>query len=100
MAVSIGASDPATVINVQVEGMTQGSDGSLEVLAASQDTGPYTARPFISVDQNSFPLNSGASQTVTATVQVPQNVGDGQRFAMITIQTQPVPGIGVSTLWL
>ena len=98
MAVSIGASDPATVINVQVEGMTQGSDGSLEVLAASQDTGSYTARPFISVDQNSFPLNSGASQTVTATVQVPQNVGDGQRFAMITIQTQPVPGIGVSTL--
>jgi hypothetical protein len=98
MTVSIGTGDPATVITVQLEGMTQGSDGTLETLAAAQDTGPYTARPFITIDQNSFPLNPGDSQIVTATIQIPQDVGAGQRFAMITLQTQPVPGVGVNTI--
>ena len=98
MVVSLATTDPATVITVQVDGMTQGSDGSLETLPSSQDTGPYTARPFISIDQNSFPLNPGDSQTVTATIQVPQDVGAGQRFAMITLQTQAVPGAGINTI--
>jgi hypothetical protein len=96
--VSIAASDPATMINLQVEGMTQAPDGTLGALAASEDTGSYTARPFISIDQNSFPLNPGASQTVTATIQVPQDVGAGQRFAMINLQTQATPGNGVNTI--
>ena len=55
MTVSNPSADPATVITVRVEGMTQGSDGSLETLPAAQDTGPYTARPFITLDQNSLP---------------------------------------------
>jgi hypothetical protein len=98
MTVSNPSADPATVITVRVEGMTQGSDGSLETLPAAQDTGPYTARPFITLDQNSLPLNPGDSHTVTATIQVPQDVGAGQRFAMITLQTQPVPGVGINTI--
>ena len=96
--VSIGASDPATVITVQVDGMTQAPDGTLGVLTPSQDTGSYTARPFITVDQTSFPLNPGASQTINATIQVPQDVGAGQRFAMINIQTQATPGNGINTI--
>ena len=96
--VSIGASDPATVITVQVEGMTQGSDGTMETLSSSQDTGSYSARQFITLDQSSFPLAPGGSQKVTATIQVPQNAGDGQRFAMINIQTQATPGNGVNTI--
>ena len=98
MSVSIAATDPATVITVLVEGMTQSPQGTLESLAASQDTGLYTARTFITVDQNSFPLEPGASQKLTATIQIPQDVGAGQRFAMINIQTQAAPGNGINTI--
>lgn len=92
MTVSIGASDPATTITVQVAGVSQSSSGGYILLDSAQDTSQYSARTFVSVDQSSFQLQPGGSQDVTATVQVPQNVGDGARFAVINFATLPSAG--------
>jgi hypothetical protein len=98
MTISIGATDPATGIAVQVEGLTQAPDGTNGPLAPAEDTGPYSARSFISIDKNSFQLEPGASQDVTATINIPQNVGAGGRYAMIHFATQSTPGAEVNIL--
>lgn len=92
MTVSIGNTDRATDITVQVMGMAQFPDGAFGALAASQDTSPYSARQFITVDKSSFHLEPGGSQDVTATIQVPQDVGAGGRYAIINMATQATPG--------
>ena len=98
MTVSIGSNDPATNISVQVYGVQQSLQGAYIPLNASQDTGPYSARTFTTVDNSSFHLEPGGSQDMTATIQIPQDVGDGGRYAVITIQTQPVPGVGINII--
>jgi hypothetical protein len=95
MVVSIASTDPATDIVVQVMGMTQSPDGVNGALPASNDTGPYSARSFITVDKSSFHLTPGASQQVVATIQVPQDVGAGGRYAMINIATGTAGGAGI-----
>ena len=96
MTVGIGKDDPATNISVQVEGIVQSLDGTNGSLAASEDTSPYTARSFISVDKSSFLLEPGVSQDVTATINIPQDIGAGGRYAIIHIVTEPPAGGSVS----
>jgi hypothetical protein len=94
MTVSIGSNDPATDIAVQVTGVAQNPDGGYILLDASQDTGPYSARQFVSIDNSSFHLEPGSLQDITATIHVPQNVGNGGRYAMINIVTTPMARAG------
>ena len=94
MVVSISSADPATDIVVQVMGLTQTPDGVNQDISVSEDTSQYSALSFISVDKNSFHLDPGASDTVTATIQIPQNVGNGGRYAMINISEQSPGGPG------
>jgi len=96
MTLSIAATDPATDVQIQVMGVTQSSDGNLQPLDASQDTGNYSARSFVTVDKSTVHLEPGVPQDVTATIQVPQDVGDGGRYAIIHIATQPTGGGGVT----
>jgi hypothetical protein len=100
MTVSIGAADPATQITAQVTGVAQSLQGGYELLDAAQDTGPYSARTFVTLSTSSFELQPSGSQSITATIQVPQNVGAGARFAIINFATQPVAGgsgVGIIT---
>jgi hypothetical protein len=94
MTVSIGNDDPATDIAVQGLGMVEYADGSLGALTPSEDNDIYSARSFITLDKDSFHLEPGGSENVTATIQIPQDVGAGGRYAMINIKTQAVPGGG------
>ena len=98
MTVSIASADPAADISVQVYGMTQTPSGGYQLLNASQDTGAFSSRTFVSVDNSSFHLEPGASHVLTVTVSVPQDVGVGGRYAMIHIATQPVSQGGVAMI--
>jgi hypothetical protein len=98
MAVSIAAADPAADMSVQVAGLNQFPNGGYELLDASHDTSEYSARQFVTVDKTSFHLDPGVPQELTATVQVPPDVGAGGRYAMIHIATKPAAGAGVSML--
>ena len=101
MSVSVGATDPATDVSVSVDGVAQTSNGTYILLDAADDTNPDTARPFITVDTNSFHLDPGQSQDVTATITVPQDASLAGYFAVIQISTPPVvnngSNVGIST---
>ncbi len=97
MTVSLGDGDPATEITVQVGGIGQSLDGAYYLLEAPEDTS-YSARQFITVDKESFHLEPGAPQDITATIHIPQDVGTGGRYALINIKAGPVGEGQVATV--
>jgi hypothetical protein len=87
---SIGSSDQAMDMPIQVYGMGQSSDGTYTLLDADHDTSQYSARSFITIDKSSIHLDPGGMEIVTVTIQVPQNTTEGGRFAIIYFASQPV----------
>ncbi len=96
MTVAIDSGDAATEVSVAVAGVQQFSNGGYELLDASRDTSDYSARGFVTVDKAAFHLEPGGSENITATVIVPQDVGDGGRYAMIHVAAKPADTSGVA----
>ena len=94
MNVSIGLNTPATTVTVDIDGVAQSNNGTYILLDAAQDTSPDTARPFISVNKNSFQLQPGGSQDLVATITIPQGASLGGYFAVIHISNPPVAESG------
>jgi len=94
MNVSIGANAPTTTVTVDIDGVAQSSNGTYILLDAAEDTNPDTARPFVSVNTNSFQLQPGGSQDVVATIAVPQDATLGGYFACIHISNPPIAQSG------
>jgi hypothetical protein len=90
MTVSIGANETPMDLTVDVLGLGQTAQQSNTGLAPEKDTSPYSARTFITVSPQTFHLAPGGSQDVKAMITVPQNVGDGGRYAMITVRNAPI----------
>ncbi len=94
MMVKLGQQDQAMDMAVDVMGFGSSPDGSPQGIGVVQDTSPYSARSFITVDKRSFHLEPGGSQDIVATIVVPANVGEGGRYAIIYIHEQPPAGGG------
>jgi hypothetical protein len=92
LAISLGTGEAASNISIEVLGFGQAAEGMYTRLPADQDTGPYTARPFVSVEAPSVRLEPGQRKDFDATVKVPATVGDGGRYALIFIR--PAAGQG------
>ena len=90
MNVSTNPGDPPMDLMVDVLGLAQNPELSSFGISPEKDTNPYSARTFITVSPKTFHLEPGGSQVVTATITVPQNVGDGGRYAMLTIRNAPI----------
>ena len=101
MKVSIGPNNAATNVTIEVDGVAQASNGTYILLDAAQDTNPDTARPFVTVNTNSFQLQPGGSQDLVATINVPQDASLAAYFACIHIYNPPVvesgSNVGIST---
>jgi hypothetical protein len=69
--------------------------GAPQGLEPAEDTSPYSARSFITVNKSSFQLNPGKSQDIIATIAVPANVDAGGRFAIIYVHQQ-TPAAGTN----
>ncbi len=89
ITVSTKATDPSADIVIDTWGFGQTAGKSYSTLSASEDTSPYSARKFITLDTASFHLNPGESKTITATIALPGNVGDGGRYAIISLHNAP-----------
>jgi hypothetical protein len=89
MTVGTKDEDQPMDILVDVGAVRQSLDGGYQLLQASEDTGPYSARQFITLDKSSFHLEPGDSQDVIATIYIPEDVGAGGRYAVINIHNQP-----------
>jgi hypothetical protein len=80
-------------ITVEARGFAQTIDGSNIELTAAADTGPYSARQYITqIDNPSFHLEPGASAVINVTIQVPQDISSGTRYAIIYIHSLPTGG--------
>jgi hypothetical protein len=82
--------DPAMDLLVDVRGLGQTPQGAIQALEASEDTSPYSARSFITLDKSSIHLEPGDSQEVVATLRVPEDATAGGRYAVIYLHTQPM----------
>lgn len=92
MVVSIGEKAPAYDLKVEVMGLGQGPDGSIQPVAPDKDVAAFSARQWVTVDKASFHLEPGRSQDLTATITVPNELGEGGRYAVVYISTVPKPG--------
>lgn len=99
ITVNIGTTGIPTDIMVQVGGIKQAPDGTVQFISASADTSQYSASQFISVDNRSLYLEPGVPQDIIATIRIPKNVGEGGRYAIINVQTQSPNqgGVGVAS---
>jgi len=95
MTVSTKATDPSMDIVVDVLGFEQTKGKSYSPLSAADDASPDSARKFITLDTGSFHLNPGESKNVTATIVIPEDAGDGERYAIISIHNTPA-GVGTT----
>jgi hypothetical protein len=82
----------------EVVGFGQSLDGANIELPPEEDLSPYSARPFLKVAPASFHLEPGISQKVVLEGTVPQDVGSGGRYALVSIHSKPMGNgnVGVS----
>lgn len=78
----------------EVYGFAMNENGANVELSPGDDTGPYSARSFLSVEPNSFVLEPGERKTLLLTGTVPEDVGSGGRYALVSIKTMPKGGGG------
>jgi hypothetical protein len=98
ITITIGAKDPPTDVVVQVGGIGQAADGTYTLLDSVADISRYSARWFVSIDDDLLHLEPGIAKDVIATVRIPEDIGDGGRYAIINISTQPVNDKGVGVI--
>jgi len=94
MTVSIGSDEDPTDVLAEVYGFGQNLDQGYSALNPAEDTGPYSARSFITLDNSSLHLQPGVPQSINAKIAVPANAGSGGRYALIYIHA--LPGVGKS----
>jgi hypothetical protein len=73
-------------------------DSPMDIGVEVRDLGTYSAKNFITIDNPSFHLEPGQSRDVTATINIPADVGDGGRYAIIGIAQKPAPGVAIQSL--
>jgi len=84
-----GDNDSTQNMVAGVYGFAMTENGSNIQLGPEEDIGPYTARPFLSVEPTSFELEPGERERLLLTGTVPEDVGPGGRYALVTIKTAP-----------
>lgn len=95
MAVSTKATDVASDYAVDVLGFGQSADwGSYTPLTAADDRGAYSARTLVTVESPVIHIDPGQRVAFNATIRVPQDVGEGGRYAIIHIHPAAIPGGG------
>jgi hypothetical protein len=97
MTIGIGPNENPVDMVVEVMGFGQGMNSIFMPIGPANDTSPYTARTFISLDHPTFHLEPGTSQPVKATISLPNNVGSGGRYALIYIHQLSAQGQAVVT---
>ncbi len=64
-------------------------EGGTWAIKADQDTSPYSARTFLNITPSNFYIEPGKSEKVLIEADVPKNVGEGGRYALIKIRSSP-----------
>jgi hypothetical protein len=86
ISISIDPKDNPTNFTIEITGLEQTTQGLNMPIDAVNDTNPNTARPFITASPMSFNLGPGDSQIVTVEADIPEDVGTGSRYAIISLR--------------
>lgn len=97
VTINIGAGEPATDVMVEVAGLGQMPGGIYMPLDPANDGNPYSGRSFITLHNSTIHLEPGTQQRVAATIELPQDVGSGGRYAIIYIHSLPGAGASLAT---
>jgi hypothetical protein len=76
-------------VTIKSQGLAQGTDGSFKSVPDAQDTSAYSARTMVTASKQSLDLHPGDKVDLTVNVAVPADVGDGTRYAILTITGLP-----------
>lgn len=90
ITISIGTDDPAIDLIASVSDIGQTTDGSIIPLENATGANPFSAYNFITLDKTRIRLEPGIPQDFIVTAKIPQNAGDGGRYALISIKTDTV----------
>jgi hypothetical protein len=93
--VAIGRADSPVDIEVGVSAMLQAADGTPHPSAID---GACSAVDFIMLDRDSFHLNPGETGAVNVSLRIPEDVGDGGRYALITVAARAAEGRGLNVI--
>jgi len=83
------AANETSDVEIGIFGLGQSLDGSIAHLSVEQDVSPYSASSFLNISNTTVHIESNQSQTVTVNVQVPTDLGDGTRYAIIGAYVRP-----------
>lgn len=80
-------------INAEVYGYSMNENGSNIQIGPKEDTGPYSAREYLTVTPNEFEIQPGESKKFLVVADIPADVGSGGRYALVILKTlNPVEG--------
>lgn len=80
----------------QIYGFARDMNGIDIEVPSDEDTGSFTARPFLSIEPESFSLGPGEKKAVFINGTVPEDVGSGGKYALAAIKTAPRSSESVS----
>jgi len=91
--VNISVSSDETGGNYTIEALGFGftPEGASWALKADQDKSPYSARTFLNINPTNIYLEPGKSGKVLIEADIPENVGEGGRYALLQIHSSPTP---------
>jgi len=90
MVVMIAEGEPSLVLGAEVMGFGQTPDGGPKGLEPDEDVGLYSARDFLRVSPERFKIEPGSSESLLLEGDIPLDVGDGGRYALVEIRSLPV----------
>jgi hypothetical protein len=76
-------------LTIKSQGLAQATDGSFKSVADTDDTSPYSARTMVTASPRSVHIQPGDTVKLDVNIAVPADVGDGTRYAVVTITGQP-----------
>ena len=86
--VVVTAGDQEADVFIEVLGYRQDAENGVVPIAPSEDAGPLSARAFMSPENTSIHLDPRETREVQLQVSVPQDVGDGGRYALLRFSTR------------
>jgi hypothetical protein len=85
MNLSLNPDEAPANLLVNIFGMGQTLDGSNREIVTVEDSGPFTARPFLNVSPRNIYLLGGGYKTISVEGRLPKDVGSGARFAIVNL---------------
>jgi hypothetical protein len=85
----IGAEDLPMNLTTSILDLGQNLNGGYTMINADQKKGNFSAQAFLNVSPSKIHIDPGESKNLLISGDVPSNIGDGSRYAMASMRTEP-----------